>query len=221
MSLESLAQELGISRQSAARLLSVRNRTPVGTTVGLWTTISEVYYKWSRSGKASSYALCQCACGSPPKEVCVAEVKYGRPKSCGCLQKRVGKYSPNWLGDDHPRRPDWYRKRLVELQGGECRWCGKPLNEGKPYKDGKSFIHVDHAHGRCDHDERFCCPWCLRGAVHAECNKRDIMAAERVRDKNYALLVPRVGAYLDSRICLDTGEVVPWAKAERSVVDAS
>lgn len=57
----------------------------VGLVFGKLTVISEAQTRRSPKGRPIRFSLCQCSCGSPPKEIRNECLTSGTTKSCGCL----------------------------------------------------------------------------------------------------------------------------------------
>lgn len=89
---------------------------PIGTRFGRLVVISRAFpihkLVHQRGPRSMSASVVQCDCGSPPKTVVNALLRYGNTKSCGCLRQEAGAF--------HTQRS------IYEEQ--PCRGCGKPTN---------------------------------------------------------------------------------------------
>ena len=113
----------------------------------------------SRQANGSFEYLVQCDCGES-KVVGFAQMTSGRAKSCGCLQRRTGKDSPNFkhgLSQDRST-PEYkryqrecfdrhryklepaHKQALLDAQGGGCAICNYKFGQ----KNGD--MHFDHDH---------------------------------------------------------------------------
>jgi len=118
--------------------------------------------------------LVRCDCGES-KTVSAAALTRGQTKSCGCLQRRKGKESPNFKHGlalkSHPEYKRYQREAfdrfkynlepehkqaLLDKQNGCCAICG--------YKFGqkKGDIKVDHCHEK-GYVRGLLCDLCNRG----------------------------------------------------------
>ena len=133
-------------------------------------------YRINEQSKNSSYKyMTRCDCGTE-KAIFYNQMKSGRAKSCGCLQLRKGKNSPNYKHGLSQNRDSCEYKRyqrecfdkhryglsaghkeeLFSIQGGACAICRYHFGQ----KTGD--IKVDH-----DHDtgevRGLLCDLCNRG----------------------------------------------------------
>lgn len=75
----------------------------IGQKFGRLTVVDFADSRKTKGGQTRSYWLCQCECGSVPKEIEGAKLKNGDTKSCGCLKKQkikeklIGNCFGNWL----------------------------------------------------------------------------------------------------------------------------
>lgn len=117
--------------------------------------------------------LCRCDCGKDTV-VSTGNLRYGRTKSCGCLQRRKGESSPNYKHGlalkSHPEYKRYQREcfdrhryslepehkaTLLDRQNGCCAICGYRFEQ----KVGD--MKVDH-----DHDTG-----AVRGLLCDKCNR--------------------------------------------------
>jgi len=117
-------------------LLTVVSRTEQKTKNGQW--------RW----------LCKCDCGNETV-LNTGNIRYGRTKSWGCLQKRKGEQSPAYKhGRSQTKEYDleWHMKnnygldfdeynKLLEKQNGACAICGS-----LPPNTHKKRLSIDHCH---------------------------------------------------------------------------
>ncbi len=116
-------------------------------------------FRTGEQSKNSSYKyMVRCDCGTE-KVIAYNQMKSGRAKSCGCLQRRKGKDSPNFKHGlalkSHPEYKRYQREcfdrhrynlepqhkaALLDAQNNGCAICG--------YKFGqkKGDMKVDHDH---------------------------------------------------------------------------
>lgn len=127
-----------------------------------------------RTANGSFKYIVQCDCGES-KVVGFSAMSKGNTKSCGCLNNRQGKDSPNFkhgfADKSHPEYKRYQRecfdrhrynlepqekKALLEKQNYGCAICG--------YKFGqkKGDIKVDHCHSQ-GHVRGLLCDLCNRG----------------------------------------------------------
>jgi Recombination endonuclease VII len=107
------------------------------------------------------------------------------------------------------RSPGAFKVRLTEIQGDVCAWCLESLL--KPHHPallgaGAGAV-VDHDHSACGHPvaksrmggrqgSNVACENCVRGLVHAACN-RAIGHVQRFLAEGVVILTdPRLGNYL-------------------------
>jgi hypothetical protein len=132
-------------------------------------------FRTGEQSKNSSYKyMTLCDCGTE-KVIAYSQMKNGKAKSCGCLQRRKGKDSPNFKhGLSQNRETGQYKRyqrecfdrfkyklepehkqAMLDAQSGGCAICG--------YKFGqkKGDMRVDHCHATgvvrgilCDHCNR-------------------------------------------------------------------
>lgn len=100
------------------------------------------------------YWLCKCDCGNLT-EVNVGNITSGRTKSCGCLNLRKGKDSPNFKHGLSKTKGYWNEtflrktygltpaqfEAMLEAQNGKCAICGKEAPNHH-----KKRLNVDHCH---------------------------------------------------------------------------
>jgi hypothetical protein len=118
-------------------LLTVVGKTNQKTTNGQW--------RW----------LCKCECGTETI-LNTGNIRYGRTKSCGCLQRRTGKDSPAYK-HGRSKTKDYYNElamrqnygldyktylKMVEQQNGKCAICGAE----PPTNQHKKRLNIDHCH---------------------------------------------------------------------------
>jgi hypothetical protein len=116
-------------------------------------------YKTGRQTENKQYYwMCRCDCGTLT-EVRVGNIRTGRTKSCGCLNKRTGQDSPNFKHGlalkSHPEYKRYQREcfdrhrynlepqhkaALLDAQNGGCAICGYKFEQ----KVGD--MKVDHNH---------------------------------------------------------------------------
>jgi hypothetical protein len=127
-----------------------------------------------KNGNGSYRYIVQCDCGES-KAIYYNQMARGNTKSCGCLQRRKGKESPNFKHGlalkSHPEYKRYQREAfdrfkynlepnhkqaLLDKQNGCCAICG--------YKFGqkKGDIKVDHCHTK-GHVRGLLCDLCNRG----------------------------------------------------------
>lgn len=99
--------------------------------------------------------LVQCDCGEA-KTASTGSLRYGRTKSCGCLQRRKGACSPAYK-HGRSKTKDYYNElaikqnygieyadylAMMEAQENKCAICGEsPRNDGR-----KKRLNIDHCH---------------------------------------------------------------------------
>jgi hypothetical protein len=128
----------------------------------------------AKTANGSYKYIVQCDCGES-KVVAYSAMARSNTKSCGCLQRRKGKESPNFKHGlalkSHPEYKRYQREAfdrfkynlepehkqaLLDKQNGCCAICG--------YKFGqkKGDIKVDHCHTK-GHVRGLLCDLCNRG----------------------------------------------------------
>jgi hypothetical protein len=128
----------------------------------------------AKTANGSYKYIVQCDCGES-KVVAYSAMARGNTKSCGCLQRRKGKESPNFKHGlalkSHPEYKRYQREAfdrfkynlepehkqaLLDKQNGCCAICS--------YKFGqkKGDIKVDHCHTK-GHVRGLLCDLCNRG----------------------------------------------------------
>jgi hypothetical protein len=117
-------------------------------------------FRTGEQSKNSSYKyMTRCDCGTE-KVIAYSQMKNGKAKSCGCLQRRTGQNSPNFKhGLSQNRETEEYKRyqrecldrfkyglepehkqAILDSQNGCCAICG--------YKFGQKIgdMKVDHCH---------------------------------------------------------------------------
>jgi hypothetical protein len=144
-----------------------------------------------RQANGSFKYLVQCDCGES-KVVGFAQMTSGRTKSCGCLQLRTGKESPNFKHGLSQNRSTTEYKRyqrecfdrhkyklepahkqaLLDSQSGGCAICG--------YKFGQKVgdMHVDHNH-KTGAVRGLLCDLCNRGLGYFKDQADRLIAASK------------------------------------------
>jgi hypothetical protein len=99
--------------------------------------------------------LCKCDCGGETA-LNTGNLRYGRTKSCGCLQKRKGEEAPAYRHGRSRTRAynnEYQMKKnygveyetylgMVSKQNGKCAICGaEPPNDER-----KKRLSIDHCH---------------------------------------------------------------------------
>jgi hypothetical protein len=122
-----------------------------GNRYGMLTLVTMLDQK---NSNGSYLYITQCDCGES-KAIYYNQLASGRSKSCGCLQRRQGKESPNWKhGRSQTKEYDLelHMKRSYGLgfkeyeemlfnQKGVCSICN-----GKPPNHHKKRLNIDHCH---------------------------------------------------------------------------
>lgn len=168
-----------VAEYSAARMAKASERAPIGSRWGEWTITSLAFREISPAGYDTTYIMARCSCGTERKMHLHSLIDRGSKgcpkcsaKAAASLRKNyTGSENPNWKGDDHPREPYAYAKRLRVEQGDICAWppCRKRLT---------GRVAVDHRHDTCCPGKKTC-RHCVRGVVHHLCNILGIAGAER------------------------------------------
>lgn len=133
-------------------------------------------YRMNEQSKNSSYKyMTRCDCGME-KAIFFNQMKSGRAKSCGCLQRRKGKDSPNFKhGLSQNRETGQYKRyqrecydrfkyglepehktALLDAQNGGCAICGYKFGQ----KTGDMKVDHDHKTGAV---RGLLCDLCNRG----------------------------------------------------------
>lgn len=113
-------------------------------------------YKTGKQTSNKQYIwACRCDCGNIT-EVRVGNLRCGRTKSCGCLQRRTGKDAPAYK-HGRSKTKDYYNElvikqnygieyadylKMVESQDGKCAICGAHA----PTSGHKKRLNIDHCH---------------------------------------------------------------------------
>lgn len=134
-----------------------------------------VLYKTGRQTESKQYYwMCRCDCGNL-KEVSVGNIRTGRTKSCGCLSKRTGEFSPNFKHGlalkSHPEYKQYQREcfdrqkyglepqhkaALLDAQNNSCAICNYKFDQ----KIGDMKVDHDHLSGKV---RGLLCDLCNRG----------------------------------------------------------
>jgi hypothetical protein len=142
-----------------------------GNRYGMLTLVSRLE---AREANGSYRYLVMCDCGES-KVIGYSQMTNGRTKSCGCLQRRTGKSSPNFKhGLSQDRSTAEYKRyqrecfdrhkynlepqhkqALIDAQSNLCAICG--YNLVKRFGDMK----IDHNHATGD----------VRGLLYDHCNR--------------------------------------------------
>jgi len=132
-------------------------------------------YKTGRQTANKQYMwMCRCDCGNLT-EVRVGNIRTGRTKSCGCLNKRIGQNSPNFKHGlalkSHPEYKRYQREcfdrhrynlepqhkaALLDAQNGGCAICEYKFGQ----KTGDMKVDHDHSTGAV---RGLLCDLCNRG----------------------------------------------------------
>lgn len=113
-------------------------------------------YKTGRKTENGQYFwMCRCDCGNET-EVRIGNIRFGRTKSCGCLQRRKGEDAPAYK-HGRSRTKDYYNElvikqnygieysdylNMVEVHDNKCAICGAEA----PTEGHKKRLNIDHCH---------------------------------------------------------------------------
>jgi hypothetical protein len=146
-------------------------------------------YKTGRQTENKQYYwMCRCECGNLT-EVRVGNIRTGRTKSCGCLNKRKGEDSPNFKHGlalkSHPEYKRYQREcfdrhryklepqhkaDLLDAQNGGCAICGYRFGQKK------GDMKVDHNH-QTGKVRGLLCDLCNRGLGMFRDNQNNLTKA--------------------------------------------
>ena len=125
--------------------------------------LTALYKTGRQTENRQYYWMCKCDCGNLT-EIRIGNITTGRTKSCGCLQKRKGKESPNWKHGISIKKgtqehkiyqrecydrfkyglePE-HKQALLDKQNGCCAICGKHSSEVETKLTSK--LAIDHCH---------------------------------------------------------------------------
>lgn len=175
----------------AKRKRDLQNKFPVGQIIP-GTKLKVVTPITYPNRKGAIFGL-ECVCNQSPimYRLVSAVNRINGVKACIKCRPKYGDDHPSYKGVDHKRGPHTFRAELLVKQNNLCAFplCGKPLVSDDP----KNVISVDHNHRHCP--DRLADPYCIRGAVHHNCNI-EITRWDWARDKGLTGIPDVVMDYL-------------------------
>lgn len=106
-----------------------KSQNVYGKTFGLLTIIAEGSKHVYPSGQTRRKVVCQCACGSEPKEIMLNNILSGTSTSCGCYKTE--------LQTSH----GMFKTKQYEAWAGIKRRCNNPTNSAYPDYGGRGISY--------------------------------------------------------------------------------